>query len=149
MEMDISSEFERISLNSGFEATIMSERNDKNSNQKGDKINDETNNTIDLDNDSNETIVNHRRKKRFICRFCPQPPSKYCYKHKLSRIKGTAFKCNFCSEYFEYKTFLAAHVQASHSKLVAIERIAKKAIKGVLPNIQKFQNVLSKYANIR
>lgn len=151
--MDISSEFERISLSNGFEATIMNERKTNNFNhsfQRGDDIGDKRNDQIDLHNHSSETIVNHLHKKRFICRFCSkQMQSKYCHKHKLSRIKGMAFKCNFCSKHFEFKTFLAAHIRASHMKLVALEQIAKKAIKGVLPNIQTFQNVLSKYANIR
>lgn len=98
-----------------------------------------------------ETFLNRMRMKRSICRFCPkqQKLSKPCQKHKLSRMKGHSFGCKFCGEHFEFESFLIDHIRSLHSKLLVFEKISRRAVKGMIPNIHRFQNVLSKYSNLR
>lgn len=100
---------------------------------------------------SKDIILNHFRRNRLICRFCPNrlSPSKYCQKHKLCRLKGSSYRCKFCGEHFEFKSILVAHVRASHSKMIALEHVMKRAVKRMLPNTPVFQNVLRKYSKIR
>lgn len=98
-----------------------------------------------------EPFLDRLRTKRFSCRFCPKQSksAKLCQKHKLSRLKGCAFGCKFCGEYFESKSCLVAHTRTLHSKLVVLDEITSRAVKGMLPNIHKFQNIFSKYSNLR
>lgn len=111
----------------------------------------ENNDCINCQLYSKEIILNHFRRNRLICRFCPRQlsPSKYCKKHELCRLKGSSYRCKFCSEHFEFKSILIAHMRASHSKKIAVERIMKRAVKGMIQNTPVFQNVLKKCSKIR
>lgn len=104
-----------------------------------------------------ETILKHFRRNRFMCRFCPNQTlsSKPCKKHKLCRLKGISYDCKFCDEHFDFKPILMAHIRSTHSKLLTIfqnsklEKLTKRAVKGMLPNIQTLQNALNNYSKIR
>lgn len=110
---------------------------------------------IDSTGNTKETFINLLRMKRSVCRFCPkqQISKKSCQKHRLSRMKGHAFGCKFCGEHFEFKSFLIDHIRSLHSNLVALEKVSRRAVKGILPNMFKnifcTENVLSKYSNLR
>lgn len=97
---------------------------------------------------------NVMRKMRNICRFCPNRTAsktlkKTCKKHRLSRFKGQTFECNFCDKHFHFKSSAVAHSRAAHLKLTALEEMSKRTINGMLPNINQFQSVWSKYSSIR
>lgn len=110
---------------------------------------------LDSTGNTKEAFINLLRMRRSVCRFCPkqQISKKSCQKHRLSRMKGHAFGCKFCGEHFEFKSFLIDHIRSLHSNLVALEKVSRRAVKGILPNMFKnifcTENVLSKYSNLR
>lgn len=74
-------------------------------------------NRIDVAELRKQAVARRRQlfeSKRYYCRFCPrnQIRDSECQKHKLVRLRGCRFACQYCGRAFVHEFALNSHIKA-------------------------------------